>query len=257
MPGPVIRTYLLSNRERVALEQHNWLSLLDHHDCSKIRNARAKRRNEFMLSRVLLRYVIGQAIPAIDPAHIDIVEHRDRPPLAAVARDHGLVFNISHSGDYVGVAVSADFPGGVGLDIEQQKPDRKLLETAAMICSRDELAVLKDAAANEPARLVDLFYRYWTRKEAALKSRGLGISAVRLGDIVDTALSSDSSVTVWSGRIDDHAMSVAAASEFALEVAEVGLATDGGVRLQATHRHVSTLALGPVALPEPGVDGAG
>lgn len=258
MPGPVIKTYLLSNREHTALEQHNWLSLLDHHDCSKIRKARSKRRNEFMLSRTLLRFVIGQAMPGIDPARVEIVEQRDRPPVIPIASDHGLRLNISHSGDYVGVAISADFPGGIGLDIEQQTPDRKLLEIAAEIYSSAEMATLQAAEANDPAQLIDLFYRYWTRKEAALKSRGLGIGVIRLGEIVDIAQPSDTSVTVWSGRIQDHALAVAAATEFALEVAEVGLVTTGGaVRLQASPRAVATLAVGPVALPEPGAGSHG
>jgi 4'-phosphopantetheinyl transferase len=82
--------------------------------------------------------------------------------------EHGLHFNIAHSGNYVVCGVSQS--GEIGIDIEQIKTmDMKYYLS---ILSPRELESLNSATRPE-----DVFYNIWTKKEAIVKAdgRGLGV----------------------------------------------------------------------------------
>lgn len=77
----------------------------------------------------------------------------------------GKKFNISHSGDYVLAAFSDE---EIGVDIEQLGE----IDTAAIA---DFLHPLETKFIEEATDSQDAFYKVWTRKEAYLKARGIGI----------------------------------------------------------------------------------
>src|SRR5690606_29615680 len=85
----------------------------------------------------------------------------------------GPSFNISHSGNFILVALAPE--GRLGVDVEAVRPLRDLLGLARTSFAYDELctvATLPDAHRLRP------FFRIWARKEAVLKALGLGLTAL-------------------------------------------------------------------------------
>lgn len=79
----------------------------------------------------------------------------------------GIDFSISHSGDFVVVALAAG--GRVGVDIERGREGREVRRLAARWFSAEEAAQVEA----DPAAFLDL----WARKEAFVKALGEGVAA--------------------------------------------------------------------------------
>jgi 4'-phosphopantetheinyl transferase len=82
-----------------------------------------------------------------------------------------LEFNVSHSGDLVLFGFTR--AGEIGVDVERIRPDFATLEIANRFFAPDEAKVL--AALSESERTA-AFFNCWTRKEAYIKARGVGLS---------------------------------------------------------------------------------
>jgi 4'-phosphopantetheinyl transferase len=118
------------------------------------------------LSRSLLGYCLGIPAESVEFA----IGNKGKPSLAADFRQTSLNFNISHSGDFVLMALA--YRRNVGIDIELVCRTVNTDAIAAQFLSKDEYARLKAL----PARLRhDAFYSCWTKKEAYLKARGDGL----------------------------------------------------------------------------------
>ncbi len=76
-------------------------------------------------------------------------------------------FNISHSGNFVGLAIDNSI---VGLDIEKRE-DRETQRIAERICTTKEINHI-----NESKDKIETFYKYWTLKESYMKWSGKGFS---------------------------------------------------------------------------------
>jgi len=90
----------------------------------------------------------------------------------------GMHWSLSHKHEFVGGVVS---PAAVGIDIEKIKPCSEAL--FKRIARGDEWAL---ADVKSP----DIFFRYWTAKEAVLKATGdgfKGISRCRISRSVDAS----------------------------------------------------------------------
>lgn len=94
--------------------------------------------------------------------------------------ESGKRFNISHSGDYVIIALS-DFE--IGCDIEYEK-ELDYERTGKIVFHKNELRKLSEADDKK-----DYFYRVWTRKESFIKCIGKGFafkaSSVDLSELKD------------------------------------------------------------------------
>lgn len=88
-----------------------------------------------------------------------------KPQLAGI--DH-LHFNVSHSGEYIVIAVS-DNP--VGIDLEEHDIAIDALGVGSMLFAEAEMQLLKRCSIEEACVL---FYDLWTKKEAFLKATGWG-----------------------------------------------------------------------------------
>lgn len=86
-----------------------------------------------------------------------------------VGRDD-IQFNISHSADLGLFAFAPDRP--VGVDVENERPVRRLLDVAQRFMSEDELRSLVDTAPEERNAA---FLRSWVVREALLKAQGKGV----------------------------------------------------------------------------------
>jgi 4'-phosphopantetheinyl transferase len=80
-------------------------------------------------------------------------------------------FNISHSGDWIICGVS-DYE--LGVDVEEKKEFRDILEIAKRFFSIDESNYLLEINNNDEQ--LTAFYDIWTKKESFIKAVGQGIS---------------------------------------------------------------------------------
>ncbi len=87
--------------------------------------------------------------------------------------DHDISCNVSHSADLGLFAFATD--RAVGVDLENERPVRRLLDVAQRFLSDEELHAL---AATPPAERDASFLRSWVVKEARLKAEGKGIWSV-------------------------------------------------------------------------------
>ena len=79
-------------------------------------------------------------------------------------------FNISHSADLGLFAFSPDRP--VGVDVENERPVRRLLDVAQRFMTEDELRMLAETPADKRN---SAFLRSWVVREARLKAEGKGV----------------------------------------------------------------------------------
>jgi 4'-phosphopantetheinyl transferase len=80
-------------------------------------------------------------------------------------------FNLSHSGEYLALAISSG--ADVGIDLEQISERRSWHAIAQRYFHQDELTQLMALPETERHQA---FYRWWTLKEAFFKARGTGIA---------------------------------------------------------------------------------
>lgn len=78
--------------------------------------------------------------------------------------------SVAHGGGLAAAAVCDHGP--IGVDLEHVDPRRNLLAIAARFYSPEESAQLVAASADERTAL---FHQWWTRKEAVLKTTGIGL----------------------------------------------------------------------------------
>ncbi len=126
-------------------------------------------RSRFVAARLALRHILGATLGRAPAALVIDALPRHRPRLVGVA---GLDFNLSHSGGLALVAVASAAPLGIDVETWRSVPDAAAL--AARLFTANEQAALRGLAGAEVDRA---FLTCWTRKEAVLKSTGVGLSA--------------------------------------------------------------------------------
>ena len=163
----------------------------------RCRILRAADRERFTAGVVVVRTVLGV--------------HAGRPPDALridrtcplCGRQHGkphlpevpdLQFSVSHSAGSVVVAVGRGAPVGIDVEHVASWDAADLDEVAQLTLAREERAVV----SRQPAGLrAAAFTTYWTRKEAAVKATGAGLTAP-LDEIVVSAPTAPPRVLRWS-----------------------------------------------------------
>jgi 4'-phosphopantetheinyl transferase len=160
-------------------------------------------RDRFTVGVALTRLVLGahlgvppDAVP-IDRTCARCGAAHGRPRLATSA---AIDFSVSHSGDAIALAITAGGGGGearrVGLDVELMDPATATEAPVDVVLSAAEhLSYRRLDAAERPAA----FFRYWVRKEAALKATGDGL-AVPMTQLTMSAPDQPARLTGWPGR---------------------------------------------------------
>lgn len=144
-------------------------------------------RAQYLTAHALLRSVLGAALDR-DPAGLVFAAGPHGKPYLA---DAPVEFSISHSGERVAVALSADAP--VGVDVERIT---ELAELPLPVLSEQERAVFDRVPG--PDRAV-AFTSYWVRKEAVLKATGEGLR-VDPARLTVSAPDRPAELLAWRGR---------------------------------------------------------
>lgn len=222
MPSPVYRNEVhlwrawtqLSPAAASGLE-----ALLSNDERAKARRYRRDGdRVRYLASHAMLRLVLSRYVDARPSSLTFSVGAHGKPRLVRDSNSP-IFFNLSHSGDLALLAISGD--PAVGVDIEEIKDDVDVPALALAVLSDSELRILHAAPAGAQRHL---FFRFWVRKEAVLKSCGLGLTMeprlveiaqnVSVGDGSAVTVLTDDKPTNWGVREvevgDRYAAAVAA-----------------------------------------------
>ncbi|MBW4433528.1 MAG: 4'-phosphopantetheinyl transferase superfamily protein [Pelatocladus maniniholoensis HA4357-MV3] len=138
--------------------------------------ARAQRfyfeqhRQRFIAGRGILRTILGRYLD-VEPQAVQFTyEVRGKPLLADSFADGGLSFNLSHSEDLALCGVSRNRK--IGIDVEHMRSVSDVEALAERFFAPREYEVVRSLPLNQQQQV---FFRYWTCKEAYLKAIGVGI----------------------------------------------------------------------------------
>jgi 4'-phosphopantetheinyl transferase len=118
-------------------------------------------RRNYIVRRYFLRTLLSK-FNTVAPQQIQFHTYENMKPAVS-----GIEFNLSHSGDFIVIALSHS---GIGIDIEYLKRSFDFRDVLTNCFNEEEMSfVLQgDIALN--------FYSLWTRKEAVLKATGEGLT---------------------------------------------------------------------------------
>jgi len=122
-------------------------------------------RNRFVIGRQALRIIVSRYL-SVKLMDISVVaEPGTKPQISCPAT--GIYFNISHSGEWVIIALSLD---ETGVDVEKINPEFDFFNLL-----EDHFKEAEQFFINDSADPVSAFYLLWTRKEALMKAWGTGL----------------------------------------------------------------------------------
>ena len=140
------------------------LPMLNRQESGKFQSFKSEqRRREYLASRALMRMALSHHYQ-YDPAHWQFSQAENAPPQLLNPARQDLFISLSHSGDYVILAISEQ---PVGIDIEQAGQRTRALSIAKKVFTSEQQQALD--ALPEADRL-QYFYRLWTQKEALVKA---------------------------------------------------------------------------------------
>jgi 4'-phosphopantetheinyl transferase len=130
-----------------------------------------KDKRRFIAARGMLRQILGRYL-RMNPHKLrfEYTAH-GKPVLAAEPGCEAFRFNLSHSGGFALYAVARG--RDIGIDIERIRDDVAVGQIARQFFSPGEISSLERLHENKRK---EVFFQYWTRKEAFLKATGKGIS---------------------------------------------------------------------------------
>jgi 4'-phosphopantetheinyl transferase len=129
-------------------------------------------RRHFTLSHGLLRMILGRYLrQAPELIQFEKGSHGKPAICGPSSSAQSIQFSLSHSGDYALLAVALG--RAVGVDVELCRPEVDSLKLADRFFAAAESRKIAEVPVD---RQQQMFYRYWTAKEAYLKGRGLGLS---------------------------------------------------------------------------------
>ncbi len=153
-----------------------WRILEEAERTRALRFVRPRDRRRFIICRGALRLVLGQLVDG-PPAAITLRFGPGGKPELGGRRPPGngplLRFNVTHSDELALIAVNLDRE--LGVDLERL---RTISEAARIVESYFTAPERAQFAALEESVRASAFLRGWTRKEAILKARGVGLAGL-------------------------------------------------------------------------------
>ncbi len=146
-----------------------WADLLAPDERARAERFRqADDRRRYTLGRGLLRTMLGRRLDR-PPTSLTFGANPYGKPTLADAGE--IAFNVSHSGDYVLVAVGR--AAAIGVDVERRRASFDVIGVGRQVFTPAEWASIAEA---QHAQRTYRFFRQWTFKEAVAKAAGLGLS---------------------------------------------------------------------------------
>ena len=159
---------LISNikNEKAILKNSEYENILSKSELERVRKfSSQKRKNEFILGRILLRAYLSKKLRK-EEKDININVAKNGAILILETLNNKQLFaSISHSNDYVVVAIDY-FP--LGIDIELKK-ERKDFFKLSKVAFNDKNLIYKIKDEKDLEKIKDYFYNAWTKKEALYK----------------------------------------------------------------------------------------
>lgn len=132
-----------------------------------------KGQFQFLFTRVMLRHLLSAYHPELLPAQWHIGKAASgRPQLAP--EQTPLSFNLTHSHD--GLLFAFSQFADPGIDVEWLLRQVEVEGIAQRYFLPDEYAEINAVAEADLSVQPELFHRFWTLKEAAVKASGLGLA---------------------------------------------------------------------------------
>jgi len=189
--------------ERVARAEPLWDAL------SLAEQERARRfvfeehRRRYVSARTWLRSVLGAYLD-LPPRDVPLaLNTRGKPHIAADTKRAGLQFNLSHCDRFALLAVAAQRE--IGIDLQEPLRDGTWPAIAERICTPAEQQHIQTLPPETQARA---FVEIWTRKEAAGKATGEGLTArifsLAVGPAAWGTVDCGGGLSVWSLRFPDR-----------------------------------------------------
>jgi len=158
----------LSNSKR-----ENLLGLLSDEELMRVgRFHFVKDQYRYITARGILRKILGSYLGERPQKLRFEYTAKGKPILAQFSGYGSFHFNLSHSDTQAIYAFSAAH--NIGVDIERIRDGIEIEQIAYKYFSQKEIKTLINT---QPGKRTELFFQYWTRKEAYLKAKGEGISA--------------------------------------------------------------------------------
>ena len=138
-----------------------------------------QHRQRFIAGRGILRRILGGYL-GIEPQQVLFdYQARGKPVLADALAKSGLCFNLSHS---QGLALCAvNYHSQIGIDLEYIRPMSDLEALAKRFFLPREYDLVRSLS---PEQQQEIFFRYWTCKEAYLKATGEGLAQLEQIEIL-------------------------------------------------------------------------
>ena len=124
-----------------------------------------KDHDRFIVSRGAQRIILGWYLSA-PPEQLEFVLGDNKKPHLFGKNGNLLHYNVSHSGDWIVLAIAAS---EIGIDVEFVDETFKFQEILPDNFSKEEAAYINHENSTER------FFTLWTRKEAILKATGQGL----------------------------------------------------------------------------------
>jgi len=160
------------NIYRVRISHHlpnirTYLSVLTEDELRRSRNYHhQKDTDRFIISRGVLRLILADKL-SLSPKEIRFGKGENKKPFIENTGTDRLEFNVTHSGDWIIIAISSQ---PVGADIECIDPDFEYAEIMAFAFHKQEIDYINDSGCPR-----NKFFLLWSRKESLLKATGKGI----------------------------------------------------------------------------------
>lgn len=159
------------------------------------RLVQSRARRQYVAAQVLLRRLLGEYLE-IDPGAVVFERGPQGKPFLANHHGAELHFNLSHSGNWLLVALVRGREVGVDLEVHRSIDTLALAERFFCAGETRQLNSLPD-----PARQRRHFFDLWTAKEALVKAMGTGIA----GTLNRFELSLEPSGIQWRDHTGQHA----------------------------------------------------
>jgi len=126
-------------------------------------------KSQFLAGRILAKSLLSMRL-GIAPPSVKIEIHPSGRPVNTAE----MQFSISHS---KGLAACVTGRNLLGLDLERRQQRRHLMPIAEDFFHRSEFARIRRRSS---AQALQLFYEYWTIKEAYIKARNMSVGDLRM-----------------------------------------------------------------------------